>query len=92
MKDQSSENTTWSVGLSVFRLAAACRKFIAGLADVLVVDNCACENARDIQAIGEGGIGTVRNRHIAFEVDAGRKDSQSFPFDNAGDASSKHEN
>ena len=61
-------------------------QFFCRLADVLTVEDRTGENARDIQSIGESGIGTERNRQISFQVDARCKRSEPFHFDRATSA------
>jgi hypothetical protein len=40
-------------------------EFAVGIADVFPVENGAGEGARNIQAVGEGGIGTKGDRQVA---------------------------
>ena len=58
-------------------------QFFAGLADVLTVEDGAAENAGDVQAIAQGGVGAIANRQVATQVDAGRKCPQPIHLDGA---------
>jgi len=61
-------------------------EFIAGLADVLAVDDRPAEDARDVQPVPDGGIGTILNIEGAIECDGGRPGAEPFHFDGASGA------
>jgi len=61
-------------------------EFIAGLADVLAVDDRAAEDARDVEPVTEGGIGAILNIERAIERDGGRPGAKTFHLDGAAGA------
>jgi len=58
-------------------------QFIAGLADVLTVDDCAGEDSGDVQAVAESSIGAILNVERAIQGNIGRVRAKPFHFDAA---------
>ena len=48
-------------------------QLLRAFAHVLAVENGACEGARDVQAIIDGGVGAQGDVQVAFEVNGGRE-------------------
>lgn len=62
---------------------------VAGLADVLAVENPAAEGTGHVQAVGKGGVGAERNGDAAAQVYIGREGAKPFHFYGAACAAAR---
>ena len=58
-------------------------QFLAGLANVLAVDDLAAENTRDVEPVTEGRVSPVLDVERAIQPDGGRPGAQPFHLDRA---------
>jgi hypothetical protein len=58
-------------------------QFIAGHANGFAVDDGAAENARDVQPVAHGRVGTEGDGKVAIQINGGCKGSKPVHFDGA---------
>ena len=61
-------------------------EFITGLANEFAVDDGAAENARDVQSLAHGRVGSEGDGEVAIQINGGCKGSKPVHFDGAARA------